>query len=90
MLLLMASGPVFGAVGYLIGWPILFWIGVALALVNLWMDGMSGVMKFLVLPLICVGVGAVALSPWWFGAGVGLLAWSALEAGRMMYASVRR
>ncbi|MBA3449213.1 MAG: hypothetical protein H0T56_16730 [Pseudaminobacter sp.] len=89
MLLFVASGPTLSVIGYLAEWPVLFWLGVALALINLWMDGMSGVMKFPILPLLFVIFGAATLSPWWYGSAVGVLAWTALEAIGILFTKLR-
>jgi uncharacterized membrane protein len=78
--LLTVAGPVVGGLGFYLGLPILLWIGVAVAGLNLFMNLASGAMNFPLLPGACVIVGGVLLSPWYEGAGVGLLAWTALEA----------
>jgi hypothetical protein len=89
VLIFVVLGPVFGAIGHLCGWPILLWLGAALALVNLGMDVASGVMKFPILPLAFVVVAALMLPPWWYGSALGLLAWTMLEALGMLYGRLR-
>ena len=73
------SGPILGAIGFYFSLPIVFWAGVGLALLNLVVNLSSGVMKLPVLPGIFVLVAAVAFSPWYFGASIGLLAYTAFE-----------
>jgi hypothetical protein len=75
-----ASGPVLGGLGYFLTWNWLFWLGVALALANLAMNLLSGSMRFPILPLAFIVAAALFLPPWYVGAGVGLLAWTAVEA----------
>src|SRR5258708_7157635 len=74
------SGPLLGAAGHFFDLRILFWFGVALSVVNLLMNVASRVMTFPILPLLFTIVGASFLAPWYVGAGVGLLAWTAIEA----------
>lgn len=75
-----ASGPILGGVGYFLDWPWLFWIGVILAAANFLMNGLSGAMKLPIFPLLLIVVGALFLPPWYVGAALGLLAWTAIEA----------
>lgn len=77
--LITLSGPIVSGIALLMDWPILFWIGVALAAFNLFMNLASGAMNFPILPLVAVAVGAVFLTPWYFGAAVGLLIYTAIE-----------
>ena len=84
-----ASGPIIGGVGYFLSLPILFWIGGVLAAIVLFMNLASGAMSFPILPLLFVIVGGVFLTPWYVGAGVGLLAWTAIEAAGEVYARLR-
>lgn len=79
--LITLSGPILGTGGYLLELSWLFWIGIALCLINLFMNLASGVMKFPVLPTAAVVVGVAVVSPWYLGAGYGLLVWTAIEAG---------
>lgn len=78
--LITLSGPIFGAGGYFLELPWLLWVGVALCLVNLFMNLTSGVMKLPVLPTIAVIIGVTVVSPWYLGAGYGLLIYTATEA----------
>ena len=73
------SGPVVAGIGFYLDFEIAFWIGVALAGLNLFMNLASGVMKFPILPLIIVVVAGVYLKPAFFGSAVGLLAWTLIE-----------
>jgi hypothetical protein len=75
-----AAGPIIGGLGYFAEMPILFWIGVVLAAANLVMNLVSGAMNFPLLPIIFVVGGSLTIGPWYAGAGVGLLVWTALEA----------
>jgi hypothetical protein len=78
-------GPIVGAIGFYLSLPIVFWIGVGLAGLNLFMNLASGVMKLPLLPGACVILGGMLLFPWYEGAGTGLLAWTALEgAGELI------
>ncbi|MBU2873467.1 hypothetical protein [Marinobacter salexigens] len=84
-ILFTLSGPLAGAIGWFSDIFWLFWIGVALAVVNLVMNLASGVMKLPVLPLAFILISAVILSPWHLGAGVGLLIWTTVESvGELM------
>ena len=73
------AGPIAGGIGFYFGWPILFWIGVALAGLNLFMNLASGAMNFPLFPLIAAGIGGLFLTPWYFGAAAGLLVYTAIE-----------
>lgn len=84
-----ASGPIISFVGYSLGFPILFWIGVLIAAFNLFMNVASGVMNFPILPLIIMIIAAILLPPWYFGAASGLLAWTVLELLGHVYARIR-
>jgi hypothetical protein len=80
-----------GGIGYFLNLPWLFWIGVVLAFANLAMNGLSGAMRFPVLPLVFIVAAALFLSPWYVGAGVGLLVWTAVEAiGELTWGARRR
>jgi hypothetical protein len=75
-----ASGPIVGGIGYFIEQPWLFWIGTALAGMNLFMNMASGVMKLPILPLAFMFATAGFVTPWYVGLSVGLLVWTAVEA----------
>ena len=80
-----ASGPIIGSLGYFFDLSIIFWIGVILAGVNLLMNGLSGAMNFPLLPLLFIFAGGWIVGPWYAGAGVGLLTWTAIEgAGELV------
>jgi hypothetical protein len=78
--LLTWTGPIIGGIGYLVGLPTLFWIGVAFTSLNLFMNVASGTMQLPLLPLACIIIGSVLIGPWYYGASVGLLTWTAIEA----------
>tara|TARA_R110001592_G_scaffold55982_3_gene170935 strand:- start:325 stop:615 length:291 start_codon:yes stop_codon:yes gene_type:complete len=78
-LLITAAGPILGAIGLYGGIDWLFWSGIVIALLALFLNLASGILKAPVLPGLCVVVGAAAITPWYHGAGVGLLVWTALE-----------
>ena len=73
------SGPVIGGAGFLVGWLWLFWIGIAIALLNLILNVASGVMKVPLLPMAFMFGGAFLYDSVMTGAGIGLLAWTLLE-----------
>lgn len=75
-----AAGPLLGATGWFfsLGW--LFWIGVALCAVTLFLNMASGVMKLPILPIAFMAGAAAFFSPWYLGLGVGLVVWTALES----------
>ena len=73
------AGPVVGGLGYYFDLPVVFWIGFALAGLNLFMNVASEAMNFPSLPLIFCAVGGVLLAPWYVGAAEGLLIWTAVE-----------
>lgn len=75
-----AAGPILGGLSWLLHWPWLFWVGVALCTVSLLMDISSGAMKLPVIPGALMALGSGAMSPWWFGAAVGLMTWTAFES----------
>jgi hypothetical protein len=77
--ILTLSGPVIGGAGFYFDQPVAFWFGVALAGVNLFMNLASGAIKLPLLPAACAIVGTLVLAPWYWGAGAGLLVWTALE-----------
>ncbi len=72
--------PVVGTVGWYLSLGWLFWVGVAFCFITLFLNIASGVMAIPILPTIFMGIAAAFLSPWYFGLGVGLLAYTALEA----------
>jgi hypothetical protein len=73
------SGPLLGAIGIGFGSSLLLWVGVALAAANLFLNLASGSMRFPVLPILFATAGALVLPPWWAGAAVGLLVYTAIE-----------
>lgn len=75
------GGPVLGGLGYGLGVPAMLWAGVALAAVNLLMNVWSGVMRLPLLPGLAMVIGGFVAAPWWYGAALGLLVYTALEAG---------
>ena len=86
-----ASGPIVGVLGLYFGSPIMFWIGVVISLFNLFMNLASGAMSRPILPVLFVAAGGVLTAaialvgnaigpPWYYGWGLGLLTWTALEA----------
>ena len=86
MLLFVAAGPVLGFYGHYLELPIVFWIGVILALANLFLDLASRVMNLPLIPLVLIVICAGMLSPWWYGAAVGVLAWPVLDGLGMLMA----
>lgn len=80
VLFLTASGPVVGGAGWFLSYSWLFWVGVALCVITLFLNVASGVMKFPILPLLFMVVAAAFLSPWYVGLGVGLLVWTTLDS----------
>ena len=75
-----AAGPIIGGLGFYFGLPVAFWAGVLIAVANLVLNLASGVMRAPILPALCILVGASLLPPWYAGAAVGLLAWTAAES----------
>ena len=85
MPLFTLGGPALALAGYLSDFQILFWLGVIIASLNLGLNVASGVMPLPVLPAALIFAGAAILSPWHFGASVGLLVWTTLEgAGELI------
>jgi len=82
-------GPALGGIGWLIQLPWLLWIGVAVCTLNLALNLASGVMKLPILPAICMLVGAVVATPWWYGVAVGLIVYTGLEALGEVYARLQ-
>lgn len=80
VLLIIVMGPLIGGAGWFfdMSWP--FWIGVTICAVTLFLNIASGVMKLPVLPALFMGVAAFLTSPWYVGAGFGILVWTALQA----------
>lgn len=84
------SGPVLGFLGFFMGWPWLFWVGVLLAAVNLFLNVASGVMKMPLLPILLSVGGALYWNPWLEGLGLGLLAWTLIEGIGELVPKLRR
>jgi hypothetical protein len=79
-LLITALGPIVGGAGWFLEMSWLFWIGVAICALTMFLNVASGVMKLPVLPVLFMGVAAFLTSPWYVGVGLGLLIWTALES----------
>jgi len=82
--LVTAAGPLCGSVGWYLEYQWLFWVGVGLSGLTLFMNLASGVLKpgalvLPTLPLLFIIFGAWTLSPWYVGAGSGLLVWTGIE-----------
>ena len=80
VLLITLAGPILGAAGWFSQIMWLFWVGVAVCTITLFLNLASGVMRLPVLPVLFMLVAAVFVSPWYLGVGAGLVAWTALEA----------
>lgn len=78
------GGPVLGGLGYWLEMPALLWAGVALAGLNLLMNVSSGAMRLPLLPGLAMVIGGFVVAPWWYGAALGLLIYTAIEAGSEM------
>lgn len=79
-LFVTAAGPLLGAGGWFTQTMWLFWVGVVVCVITLFLNMASGVMKLPVLPILFMVIAAVLLTPWYVGLGVGLVAWTALES----------
>lgn len=77
--LLPIGGAVIGALGFYAESAWMFWIGVALCGLNEFLNTASGVSRFPFIAIACIVVGALSASPWFVGAGLGLLAAGALD-----------
>lgn len=77
--LLTLAGPLCGGIGWFIEYQWFFWIGVSLSGLTLFLNLASGVLKAPILPTLFTAVGAFSLSPWYVGAGAGLLLWTGCE-----------
>lgn len=76
----ITSGPLLGATGWLLSLSWLFWVGVVLCVITLFMNMASGAMKLPILPVAFMAGAAAFFSPWYVGIGAGLLIWTALES----------
>lgn len=79
-----ALGPLLGAASWLFGLSWIFWTGVAVCGLTLALDMQSGSMKLPVLPVALMAIASGIWSPRWFGAAIGLMAWTTLDAVGMM------
>lgn len=84
-----ALGPLLGATSWLFGLTWVFWIGVVVCALTLAMDMQSGAMKLPVLPVALMAIASGIWSPWWFGAAIGLMAWTTFDAVGMMVNRLR-
>jgi hypothetical protein len=78
--LFTASGPLLGTAGWLLSFTWLFWVGVALCTITLFMNMASGVMRLPILPVAFMAGAAAFITPWYVGLGFGLIVWTALES----------
>lgn len=88
-LLFTLAGPAVGAYGWFSSVEWAFWAGVALCVVNLALNMASGVMRLPILPMLFMAGGVGAVHPWYSGLGVGLIAWTALEAAGAVVGRLR-
>ena len=79
-LLVTIAGPLLAAVGLLLDVQVIFWAGVVACGFNLFMNLASGAMNFPLIPSLMMLVAGAALTPWFWGAALGLVCWTALEA----------
>ncbi|MBZ0072964.1 MAG: hypothetical protein K8I04_14705 [Gammaproteobacteria bacterium] len=77
--LLTLAGPLCGGIGWFSEYQWLFWVGVGLSGLTFFLNLASGVLKMPILPTLFTAVGAFSLSPWYVGAGAGLLLWTGFE-----------
>jgi len=73
-------GPLAGAVGWFLQITWLFWVGVAVCVITLLINMKVGTIKVPVLPIGFMISAAVWHTSWFIGAGMGLIAWTALDA----------
>ena len=78
--LFTVSGPLLGWIGWFLDLPWLFWVGIGVCSVTLFLNLASGVLKLPIIPGALMVGGAVYFEPWYHGIGLGLLAWTSLEA----------
>ena len=90
ILLLTSAGPLLAAMGLLLDVQAVFWVGVAVCGFNLFMNLASGAMNFPLLPGLMMLVGGGVLTPWYWGAALGLVSWTALEAVGDVVATLMR
>lgn len=84
--LITLSGPLLASVAFACDMPWLFWIGVGLAAINLFMDVASGATRVPVIEIAMMVIGAWLWSPWWMGTALGLLAATAVGGIGMIFA----
>jgi len=78
--ILTVAGPMLGGFGWWFELQWLYWLGVLVSSVTLFLNLASGLLKSPVIPVILMIGGAFLMDPWYLGAGAGLLIWTGLEA----------
>lgn len=82
----MFAGPTIGLAGVALGSNWVLGVGVAVCVVNLALNVVSGVMKSALFPIIFVGVATYLSHSLWKGIAFGLIAWTTFEASGWIYA----
>lgn len=78
--ILTVTGPMLGGLGWWFELQWLYWLGVLVSSITLFLNLASGVLKAPIIPAILMIGGAFLMEPWYLGAGAGLLIWTGLEA----------
>ena len=78
--ILTLTGPMLGGLGWWFELQWLYWFGVLVSSITLFLNLTSGVFKAPVIPAFLMIGGAFLMEPWYLGAGAGLLIWTGLEA----------
>ena len=72
-------GPIIALLGFYVGVDVMFWVGVVVCAVNLFMNLASGAMRFPFLPLVFAWLATFFWSPWTLGVAMGLVLWTLFE-----------
>ena len=88
VLILPLVGVLIGVAGFFLSaW--LFWLGVVICSVSIFLDIVSGSIKLPILPAIAVLAGVLFFSPWYVGIGVGLIIYAAVEVAGILARRIR-
>ena len=79
-LITTVAGPLLAWTGFLGHSSWIFWTGVAICAITLHLNMSVGAMKLPVLPVAFMVIIAIWYTPWYFGLGLGLIAWTTLDA----------
>ena len=80
-LVITVAGPLVASVGWFLQSAWIYWFGVIVCVITMLLNMAVGAMRLPVLPIVVMTLAANYFrEPWYFGAAIGLVGWTTLDA----------